>query len=404
MKIPRKTTIGMKKTTLVEEVETDAVEAALAVEDAMQSRLINRRNHIRALLLAVVARQNILFEGPPGTAKTLTGSLFASAVTGDFVFFKTQMLKSSLPEQLFGPININSMRKDRPVYEYFTEGMLPSAHFAIIEEVYRASEMVLSAMLTIFNERKFHNGGRIVDCPLMTAIGTTNFVSTGEEIEAFNDRWLIRAKVESLQSESQRREMYGLAEIAHKPLKADISLDQIRELQAKCDEVTLPSILLDMYARMVSLMQPDSSIPLTDRRQVQVLDLIKASAVLNKREEANPEDIAAAEYGFTILGDAKSGAAFANAFQKTVGNYEKMKEENEELSQLRERMEKYVSVFDEKMPKDKATKLQTACRNMVDVMTRRSTTYSSQAAEDEFQRILTRIRELLQDVTELLAN
>lgn len=404
MKIPSKKNIGMKKktTTIVDEVETDSVEAILAVEEAMQKRLINRRNHIRALLLAVVAKQNILFEGPPGTAKTLTGSLFASAVNGDFVFFKTQMLKSSLPEQLFGPININSMRSDRPVYEYFTEGMLPDAHFAIIEEVYRASEMVLSAMLTIFNERKFHNGGRVVQCPLMCAIGTTNFVTTGEEIEAFNDRWLIRAKVESLQSESQRREMYELAHIEKTPLEADISFDQIRELQAKCEEVKLPAILLDMYAKMISTMLPDSALALTDRRQVQVLDLIRAAAVLAKREEANPEDLLAAEYGLTIVGDPKSGASFANAYQKIVGNFEKMKEEAEELRQLNERLSKYLNVFDPKMPKDRATKLQKACRDMVDVMSRRTDVYTTQSNEDEFQRILARMQDLLREVTEML--
>jgi MoxR-like ATPase len=401
MKIPNRTLQRMKKTTTrVDEVSTDPVEAMLSVESAMNAKLINRSRSVRALILAIVSKHNILLEGPPGTAKTLTGALFASAVQGDFTFFKTQMLKSSLPEQLFGPININKMRGENPIYEYHTDGMLPAAHLAIIEEVYRASEMVLSAMLTILNEKLFHNGGRTVKCPLMTAIGTTNFVTTGEEIEAFNDRWLIRTKIEPMTSATHRRQMYDIALSGASAMEADIELSQIIELQELARNVSFPSLVLDLYERLVAQMMTDSSIALTDRRQVQVLDLVKAAAALRRADEASPEDLIATEYGLTLSGDPKAGAAFANAYSTVVGNYEKMKSEVAELDALRQRYEKYVSVYDEKMAKDRAKKLQEVCRKMIDVMGRRTEVYSTQKNEDEYQRIMSRTEELLRDVTD----
>lgn len=396
----------MKKTTpRIDEVETDAVDAILAVEAAILERLINRRAQVRSMMLAVVAQQHLLLEGPPGTAKTLQGALFASAIQGDFTFFKTQMLKSSLPEQLFGPINVGRMRADEPVYEHYTAGMLPDAHFAIIEEVFRASEMVLSAVLTIFNERKFHNGGGVKKCPLMTAIGTTNFVSQGEELEAFNDRWLIRHRVESLTSASQRRQLYELSLVRHKkPLSANMTIDQIRELHQLRREVEVPALILDLYEQLVGrLLSAGVSIPLTDRRQVQTLELVKASAVLRGHSEADAEDLLAAEHGLTVVGDAKDSNTFATEYQTVIGGYQKLKQEAEELDQLEQKMTKYQNLFDEKLPKGKAELLQTACRKMVQVMQARPDTYTSTSNEEKYQEILEKVSTVLRDVTEVLA-
>jgi MoxR-like ATPase len=52
--------------------------------------------------------------------------------------------------------------------------MLPKAHFAYLDEIYRASDLLLPSMMGILNEREFHNGGVVQHCPLITAIGTTN--------------------------------------------------------------------------------------------------------------------------------------------------------------------------------------------------------------------------------------
>lgn len=392
---------------LIDEIETDALESMLDVENKIRARLINRDGQVRAMMLAVVSQHNLLLDGPPGTAKTRMGSLFAESVVGDedFTFFKTQMMKNTLPEQLFGPINVMKMRQENPVYEYATERMLPQAHFAVLEEVYRASEMVLSSMLTILNERQFHNGGKLLDCPLISAIGTTNFVMTGEEIEAFNDRWLMRATVMPLKSTEQRMQMLQLAlETERKPLGACISLNQIRELHEKRRKVKIPSGILDLYEQLAAGLNKNGqlSLKLTDRRLVQTLDLIQASAVLRGEEIANEDDLLATEYGLTNKGSPIDEAAFSTISSTVIGNYAQIKLEQDQLKKLREKAELYEASFDENLPKEKATRLAAACRTLLNAMSQRAKPYVSSSNETEYNRIHDRVTRIARDTQELI--
>lgn len=393
------------RTAEIDIVETDAVEAILDVEKALRNNLINRSEVIRALILGVVSEQNILIEGPPGTAKTLMGSLFASYVRSDeFMFFKTQLMKGSVPEQLFGPLNVTKMRQES-IWEYNTAKMLPTAHFAMLEEVYRAPEMLLSSMLTVLNERMFHNGHKVDRCPLICAIGTTNFVSGGEETEAFNDRWLIRCKVDQLKSADDRLRMLLTATLPQgsKLERADISLDQIRELHLKRRAVTIPAELLQLYEQIVAALQRKGmSIPITDRRIVQSLSLVKSSAVIGGRVAAVPEDLIAAEYGLTVKGNVADAGTFATVFQSTVVNYQKLIDEGQEMDKIEQRAKQVESLFDPKLTPDKLKKLQQYSKQMLQSMETRDPTFVSSANRDRFNAVQANVERILRECTEAL--
>lgn len=393
----------MKKQ-VIEEVDGDAVDALLSVEKALKATLINRSTQIRALMLAITARQNIMLEGPPGTAKTMLGSMFSSFVRGnDFRFFKTQMMKGSVPEQIFGPLNIRKMRENA-VWEYNTEDMLPSAHIAILEEVYRSPEMLLSSMLSVLNERIFHNGHTVQQCPLICAIGTTNFVTEGEEIEAFKDRWLIHCKIDQLKSPDDRMAMFNLQLNRDETVEhtADITLTQIKALHEMRREVKLSNDLLQLYEQLCSdLAKRGGSVPITDRRLCATLSLVQANAVLNNRSEATEEDLIAAEYGLIVKGDTKDESLFATAYQFTIGNYQLIKEENAQLAVLDKKYHSYLAAFDPSMGAERARKLQSFCQTMLNAMNSRTGTWVSNVNKSRFDSIYQATDQLMRDATEV---
>lgn len=395
--------MSSRKTVEIEEVDGDALEAIQSVETALKSSLVDRSISIRAMLLAIVSEQNLMLDGPPGTAKTTMGTLFSSYVRGDdFKFFKTQLMKGSVPESLFGPLNVAKMR-EQAVWEYNTDDMLPSAHMAIIEEVYRAPEMLLSSMLSVLNERIFHNGHKLHHCPLFCAIGTTNFVSEDSETDAFRDRWLLHCKIHPLSSSEDRLAMYEAGLGLRAPRKGSISLANIKELHAKRKKVKFSKEHLALYEMMIAelMRQGGTSIKLTDRRTVQTLSLVQASAVLAGRNEVNEDDLISAEYGLTVKGDAADESKFAAAYQSTVGNFAVLKEETRQLTVLGERLSKYRSAYDVKMSVDRARKLQAACQQMIQSMGTRPNNWVSSANKNKYDEILNATDKVMREATEL---
>jgi MoxR-like ATPase len=89
-----------------------------------------------------------------------------------------------------------------------TDGYLPTAHVAFLDEIFKSSSSILNSFLTILNERKFHNGRETIDVPLITAFGASNELPDDEDnLEALYDRFLLRCVVSPIQEEENFREM-----------------------------------------------------------------------------------------------------------------------------------------------------------------------------------------------------
>src|SRR3989338_615686 len=160
--------------------------------DTRECGLVERRQSVRLCFLAALAGEHTLFIGPPGTAKSELARRL-HAVFRDARYFERLLTRFSVPEELFGPLSIKALEEDR--YERHTDGFLPDASIAFIDEVFKANSAILNALLTLLNEREFDNGAGRQRCPLISAIGATNEVPEDEVAEAFFDRFLVRLPV-----------------------------------------------------------------------------------------------------------------------------------------------------------------------------------------------------------------
>jgi MoxR-like ATPase len=51
-----------------------------------------------------------------------------------------------------------------------TEGYLPTAEVAFIDEIFKANSAILNALLTLLNERLFDNGNERLEVPLLCLV------------------------------------------------------------------------------------------------------------------------------------------------------------------------------------------------------------------------------------------
>lgn len=73
-----------------------------------------------------------------------------------------------------------------------TEGYLPKASVAFIDEIFKANSAILNTLLTILNERLYDNGSTRETVPLLCLVGASNELPESEELDALYDRFLLR--------------------------------------------------------------------------------------------------------------------------------------------------------------------------------------------------------------------
>jgi MoxR-like ATPase len=181
-----------------------------ALGERMRSEFVDRNEAVDGVLAALISRAGCVLLGPPGTAKSLLVSRIARECslrigTDDANYFEYLLTAHTMPEEIFGPTEIGLLLQDPPQVQRRTIARLPHAELAFLDEVFRGGSHILNTLLTILNERRFHNGQSMEEVPLVSFIGAANFPPQTEELKAFFDRFPVRLWVDSvLQNESTR--------------------------------------------------------------------------------------------------------------------------------------------------------------------------------------------------------
>ncbi len=251
------------------------------LQQTLCAAFVERDRVVRGLLLALLARQHVLLLGPPGTAKSALSNALCASI-GGATHFSWLLTRFSAPEELFGPVSLSALKADR--FERQPAGKLPLAHIAFLDEIFKANSAILNALLTLVNERAWHNGGT-VRVPLETVVGASNELPESDELGALYDRFLLRFWVEPIKSADLLAKMFVAPEVEFKPV---LSLEELHTIQREVAAVKIPG---DFAALLATVRQDltSKSILASDRRYRQALSVLRAAAWLDGDTEVSSD-------------------------------------------------------------------------------------------------------------------
>lgn len=255
-----------------------------SLRDTLLQSLIERDIPVRLALLAALSGEHLLLLGPPGTAKSEIARRLRHAFR-DAAFFERLLTRFSVPEELFGPLSIKALEEDR--YQRQTAGYLPEATVAFIDEIFKANSAILNSLLTLLNEREFDNGSERRKTPLVCAIGASNELPEGEELEALYDRFLLRFHVEPV-SEAGFDALLNLRgdEMPRPALELRIGARELEELRRETQLVKVPDTVQSLLKALRKHLN-EKKIYVSDRRWRKVLRLLQTSAYTDGRNEVS---------------------------------------------------------------------------------------------------------------------
>lgn len=283
--------------TIVDEVDTSTVDIAevpkkfARLEDELNEEIVERSAPIRTAMVALVAGAHHFQYGEPGIAKSLLVRRIVKRIWGlgpgdyyEYLFGKTMT-----PEEALGGPNLLHLR-DTGGYRRITRNMLPEAKFAFIDEIWKANNALANSLLSIANERIFHNGDAgAIQVPLRTIFCASNEVPENEnELAAIWDRIQFRHLVERI---SEPGMFLRMLKTEHPDeVEPVISWAEIVAAIEAARQVEVPSDVYEALNELRMTLKSDNIEP-SDRRFKGCLPIIRATAFLDGRDVAETDDL-----------------------------------------------------------------------------------------------------------------
>ena len=238
--------------------------------------------------VSLVAGENLFLHGPPGTAKSALVQELARAIDGRA--FDYLLTRFTEPNELFGPFDIRKLREGELISN--TEGMLPEADLAFLDELFNANSAILNGLLTVLNERVFRRGRETRRLPTLMVVGASNRLPEDETLGALFDRFLLRVRCDNVPPElladvldaGWQLDMRG----AERPAPS-LHADDVRRLTRRLVQVDLSQVRPAYLALIERIRQAGH--PVSDRRAVKLQRPVAASALMCGRSVADATDL-----------------------------------------------------------------------------------------------------------------
>ncbi|NRA02512.1 MAG: AAA family ATPase [Myxococcales bacterium] len=279
---------------------------ATAVADALESAIVGQAQARLGLLLALVAREHVYLEGPPGCGKSLLAETLARAATAKPVF--VQFHRDTRSAELLG----ESVLLARPaaggqrLSRELLPGALLEAEVAVLDDLSRAPGEAIGVLLPILGERRTAG----LALPLETAIATAaprGAESYGDPLEPTQlDRFAIQVRLSGAVSSDRAEEARQILERAVRTRAAEaaaagsglpLSAAERRALQARAAALELPASIRSALLRLAARLReasPEGEALITDRGfGIQAPRILRAHALLRGADRVAEPDLAA---------------------------------------------------------------------------------------------------------------
>jgi MoxR-like ATPase len=248
------------------------------IREELKQMFLERGDLIDGALAALLSSHHLLIIGPPGTAKSMLADELCRRIDGAN-YFQWLLTRFTTPEEIFGAVSLKALEQDD--YRRVTTRKLPEAHIAFLDEIFKANSSILNSILTVINERLFHNGKEIVRVPLLTLFGASNELPEEEELTALYDRFLVRFVVHYIAEDFR---FLRMLESQKAPERTILTLTELTAVQSEVRDITIPS---HVYRSIADIRRElnKKNIQASDRRYRQSLGLLQGYAYLEGEKE-----------------------------------------------------------------------------------------------------------------------
>jgi MoxR-like ATPase len=190
------------------------IQGLTQLRELLDRHVVGHDDAKQALLLALVTREHIYLEGPPGSAKTRMAELAARGASLGFFFY--QMHRDTRLAELVGDVVLERRplagAEGERIHQAIEPGGILTADICVLDDISRAPGEALNVLLRVLNERKF--GERPI--PLLTAIATSNPLRDeyyNEPLDPANlDRFALQLRVSGLIQSGDRAQARELVD------------------------------------------------------------------------------------------------------------------------------------------------------------------------------------------------
>lgn len=264
---------------------------ALQVMDEVNKVVIGKRTIIGKVLTAILAKGHILLEDNPGVGKTTLALAFSKAMALEH--HRLQFTPDVLPTDVVG---YHLLSKDGESQQYKPGAIMCNLFLA--DEINRTSSKTQSALLEVMEEGKVTVDSitREVPKPFVVMATQNPIGSVGTQMlpESQLDRFMvklsmgypdIKSEIGILKERQKSNPMEKILQV--------IDSDELLRMQTMVEDVYVHD---SIYEYITLLVQQTRENPLIDlgvspRGSLAIMNMVKATAFLSKRDYVVPSDV-----------------------------------------------------------------------------------------------------------------
>lgn len=314
--------------------------------EEVRAQVAEREDLIEVVAIALLTCKNVFILGDTGQAKSYAVNLFRAGITGARQFERL-MSKQTDEEALFGRLDLSSlipggvpdeilannaryqeMQREldaqlergedtsaqvAKMEQYrkalsalysgaprtIIRGKIPDSHICFLDEIFKASDGILNALLTALNERRYTNEGTTIDIPTISFFSASNeipnFANPEEKIlKPLYDRFELKVVTEYVESRDARLAVLKDKQSQQgqmKPLpRALVTLEELEQMQQDVAQVAVPDSVNELMDDVLCELR-GKGVHISDRKYFGYAPIAQAKAWLEGRDTVEPSDL-----------------------------------------------------------------------------------------------------------------